>query len=90
MLLHNFLQAAGRTIVVSVPLELSTDHQEILNLANEHGFVTASMCCERKGWSSARFQGSINVLLKEGMAWIDIHGGTVAVQVLFVDILIVL
>jgi ESCRT-II complex subunit VPS22 len=64
-------------MVVSVPTELDNDHVSVLNAAQERAgqgialqHVTAST-----GWHPDRAQRAMDLLLHEGMAWIDYYQG---------------
>lgn len=67
-------QVSGRTMVVFVPLELSTDHREVLDAAWSEGFVSEKMFISQYGWTKHRFYGVINVLAQEGITWVDMNG----------------
>lgn len=72
-------------LLVSIPLELNKDHEELLDIAasTQQGlgdyvgtFVTEEAMILR-GWAEARFQIIIMGLLREGIAWIDDYEGQV-------------
>ncbi len=53
-------------------MELSQDHSSILVLAQEtKGIVTATLLGEKLGWDIDRSVIALNVLMREGMVWID-------------------
>mmetsp|Transcript_34105 Transcript_34105/g.59483 ORF Transcript_34105/g.59483 Transcript_34105/m.59483 type:complete len:206 (-) Transcript_34105:4005-4622(-) len=54
--------------IASVPLELNTDHQLLLNKATGTGYVNRAMLHD---WSDLRFQTAVDKLLGEGLAWLD-------------------
>jgi hypothetical protein len=58
-------------MIASVPLELNNDHEIVFAVGNEDGFVSATLLREYHGWSLPRFDSVINVLLKEGIVWLD-------------------
>ncbi|KAF6170366.1 hypothetical protein GIB67_012376 [Kingdonia uniflora] len=60
-----------RKLVRSVPTELNKDHNEILELAQAHGYVTVDEVERRLSWSSGRAIDTLETLLKEGLAMID-------------------
>jgi len=61
-----------KQMLVSVPQELSPDHTEVLDLAQESsGCVTASMLKKKKKWSDDRAEQALSTLESQGMAWID-------------------
>jgi hypothetical protein len=62
-------------MVLSVPLELNTDHQEIFSISNELGYVSERIICDQRGWPRERYFGVINLLAQEGIAWLDIEPG---------------
>lgn len=60
------------TMVVSVPTELDNDHMEIMTLAqNSGGSVSMEHAQETLEWSQDRCQRAIDLLLSQGMAWVD-------------------
>ncbi|KAK8942652.1 hypothetical protein KSP39_PZI009257 [Platanthera zijinensis] len=60
-----------KKLVRSVPTELNRDHNEILELAQGQGYVTAEEVEKRLSWSSGRAMDALETLLKEGLAMID-------------------
>jgi len=78
-------------MIVSVPMELDNDHMEIMKLAqrdvdekndndfrienNLGGAVTCRKIMEATGWDANRTTRAIDILLSNGMAWLDIHDG---------------
>jgi hypothetical protein len=59
-------------MVVSIPMELTTGHHEILSIASEgEGYVSERIVCEQRGWSRERFFSVINLMVQEGLAWVD-------------------
>jgi ESCRT-II complex subunit VPS22 len=61
---------AGR-LVRSVPLELSTDTNEVLDLAGGRGWVTARQLAEGLRWEVGRAGAALDVLLADGLALVD-------------------
>ncbi|RLN78683.1 hypothetical protein BBJ28_00024518, partial [Nothophytophthora sp. Chile5] len=58
--------------IVTVPVVLSPDHSTILALAqNTGGMVNASILARELQWDKKRSMLALNVLLREGMTWID-------------------
>lgn len=58
--------------IVTVPVVLSPDHATILSLAqNTGGMVNVSILARELGWDKKRSMLALNVLLREGMTWID-------------------
>jgi ESCRT-II complex subunit VPS22 len=66
--------------IVSVPAELDQDHFEVLTLAqakaDSHGQVTLNDIIQQTRWGRERALRAINLLLSEGMAWLDVHQDT--------------
>jgi ESCRT-II complex subunit VPS22 len=63
-------------MIISVPTELDNDHMEIMKLAQVyHGSVSLEHVREGTGWESERYQRALDLLLAQGMAWLDIHRG---------------
>lgn len=58
-------------LVRSVPTELNRDHNNILEMAQDRGFVSAEEIENRYGWTKGRVMDALNTLLKEGLAMID-------------------
>ena len=71
-------------IIVSVPMELDNNHLQVMNIAQEEHSNDASDCYGRvtkvqiknaTKWENERIQRSIELLLRQGMAWLDVHDG---------------
>lgn len=72
-------------MIVSVPMELDNDHMEIMKLAHREGelkrdgctigVVTVKEIMSHMGWDSERTNRAIDILLGNGMAWLDVHSG---------------
>ena len=58
-------------MLLSVPMELNTDHFELFTVAQELGYVSEKQLETLKHWSAERFHKVINLLLHEGVVWID-------------------
>lgn len=65
------IKVGKEKLVRSVPTELNKDHNEILELAQAHGFVTVEEVEKRLSWSSGRAIDALEILLDEGLAMID-------------------
>jgi ESCRT-II complex subunit VPS22 len=66
------VRISNASMILSVPLEITTDHQTIIAAASENGsFVNVEDSISLLGWTSERFLHVINLLLQEGMIWID-------------------
>lgn len=61
--------------LLTVPMELNTDHDDVFSIAEEGGFVSAELMVRRLGWTAVRFEVIINKLLREGIVWIDSKDG---------------
>mmetsp|Transcript_12246 Transcript_12246/g.14032 ORF Transcript_12246/g.14032 Transcript_12246/m.14032 type:complete len:248 (+) Transcript_12246:99-842(+) len=70
------VQIGKSKMILSVPTELDNDHMEIMSLAQIYG---GSISFDRirgdKGWNADRCQRAIDLLLTEGMAWVDNYQG---------------
>jgi len=62
-------------MIVSVPCELNKDHMAILESAQATGFVTISGLTKTLQWDKQRFDTVLNLMLQEGMIWIDLQSG---------------
>ncbi|ETO69114.1 hypothetical protein F444_14205 [Phytophthora nicotianae P1976] len=61
-----------RTMIVTVPVVLSQDHSTILALAQTTGgMVNVSILARELQWDKKRSMLALNVLLREGMTWLD-------------------
>jgi hypothetical protein len=59
-------------MVVSIPLELTTGHHDILSIASEcGGYVSERIVCEQRGWARERFSSVMDMMVQEGLAWVD-------------------
>jgi ESCRT-II complex subunit VPS22 len=64
-------------MVISVPTELDNDHVSVFQLAQENKGqgLTVHDVVERTKWNEERVKRALDLLLSEGMAWLDIcHG----------------
>ncbi|XP_009591703.1 vacuolar protein sorting-associated protein 22 homolog 1 [Nicotiana tomentosiformis] len=68
---YEVITVGKRKLVRSVPTELNKDHNEILELAQAQGFVTADEVQRRLTWSLGRATDALETLLEEGLAMID-------------------
>lgn len=69
------IEVGGKSLIVSVPLEMNKDHEELLSEAQDSGFVSESTMRNTYGWTTARFEMLIYPMLQEGMIWIDDYEG---------------
>ncbi|GAB5034637.1 eap30 family protein [Nannochloropsis oceanica] len=68
---------SGRTIlVVSVPLELSSDHSTILEVAQgKASHVSMSQIITQLKWEEQRVKIALDLMMQGGMVWVDEQGG---------------
>lgn len=57
--------------VCTVPFVLSDDTGEMMNVAEEFGFVSLTLMQKKKGWSSDRYKEKSEFVIKEGLVWVD-------------------
>jgi len=69
------IEVGSSTMIVSVPTELNTDHMEVMTLAKTMQCVTIEQVREATGWNDARAERALQLLLQEGMAWLDKYEG---------------
>ena len=64
-------------MIVSVPIEMNTDHEYVISAASEEveGFVTEELMRRLHGWTTERFGTIIHPLLQEGIVWVDEYQG---------------
>ncbi|GMH33069.1 hypothetical protein BSKO_00903 [Bryopsis sp. KO-2023] len=67
----NLITVGNRTLVRSVPGELNTDKNKILELAEDGGYVSIPWLKQHTGWIDTRIEESLQGLLNEGFAMID-------------------
>ncbi len=66
------LVAVGRASYVrSVPGELNTDKNRVIELAHTAGHVSRAGVAARTGWGAQRVEEALGALLKEGLAMLD-------------------
>ena len=58
-------------MLLSVPMELNTDHLELLAVAQQIGYVSEAQLRVLRTWPAERFAKVINLLLVEGVVWVD-------------------
>lgn len=64
------------TMVLCVPTELDNDHMEVMHAAQERGEgITLDEVVQATGWGVGRAERAIELLLQEGMAWVDDYKG---------------
>jgi ESCRT-II complex subunit VPS22 len=78
------VQVGEKTMVISVPTELDNDHMQILTIAQGSdgdddvtpiSGLTMDQIIARTNWTESRATRAMDLLLQEGMAWIDICKG---------------
>lgn len=81
------IQVGSSTMVVSVPTELDNDHMQVMTVAQanciapgENGTntvqgITIDQVMSATNWNRQRVDRAIELLLQEGMAWVDNHQG---------------
>lgn len=69
------IKVGSSTMIVSVPTELDNDHMEVMTVAKEMQCFTLDQVQDATGWSHDRAKRSLDLLLHEGMAWLDKYEG---------------
>eukprot|EP01102_Stenamoeba_stenopodia_P022861 TRINITY_DN9680_c0_g1_i2.p1 TRINITY_DN9680_c0_g1~~TRINITY_DN9680_c0_g1_i2.p1 ORF type:complete len:255 (+),score=64.39 TRINITY_DN9680_c0_g1_i2:31-765(+) len=68
----NIISLGSRKIIQSVPCELNTDHTAVMVLAQDNkGCINASKVKQELSWTDARIETVFNLLLQQGMVWVD-------------------
>ncbi|CAG0893002.1 unnamed protein product [Darwinula stevensoni] len=69
------IPSGNRYLVQSVPMELSMDHTQVLNVAEGStlGCVTREDLEKGLGWTRERAERALRDMVREGMAWVDEH-----------------
>lgn len=65
------VKLGNRSLVQSVPGELSQDKNEALNLAQGAGYTSKEEVMHRLKWDETRASENLSALLKEGLAMLD-------------------
>jgi len=65
------LSVGSRKMIQSIPCELNNDHTTLLAISQKDGFITKSDIQSRLLWNEERSNLVLELLLKEGIAWID-------------------
>jgi ESCRT-II complex subunit VPS22 len=70
------IKVGKSTMIVSVPNELDGDIMRVMAVGNEisHGITVDDMIVATQ-WSRERVERAVQLLLQEGMAWLDTHQG---------------
>lgn len=70
------VEVGKSTMIISVPTELDNDHMEIMTLAQGYdGSISLDQVKDDKSWDTDRSKRALDLLLAQGMAWLDINGG---------------
>mmetsp|Transcript_29624 Transcript_29624/g.45187 ORF Transcript_29624/g.45187 Transcript_29624/m.45187 type:complete len:253 (+) Transcript_29624:85-843(+) len=70
------VQVGDSTMIMSVPTELDNDHMEIMTLAQIYnGSISLALVRDSKGWDAGRSKRALDLLLAQGMAWLDTYQG---------------
>jgi ESCRT-II complex subunit VPS22 len=65
------LDISGKTMVLSVPTDLNQDHQTLLSLCRGKRFISTGAVRRDLGWSFERYKAATDLLIRDGMIWID-------------------
>jgi len=71
------VQVGKSTMVISVPTELDNDHMQVMTAASaykETG-ISVDQVMYTTQWTRERTQRALDLLLQEGMAWVDNYKG---------------
>jgi ESCRT-II complex subunit VPS22 len=80
---YEIVDAGNQPMIVSVPMELNKDHVTLINLAQDSCYVTMKGAAKELKWTEKRVQAILEMLLKEGMVWIDTQVSDKEVQFWF-------
>jgi ESCRT-II complex subunit VPS22 len=72
------VDVGSSTMIVSVPTELDQDHMQVLTAAQQLDGctgLTVDDVVRSTGWGAERVERALELLLQEGMAWLDVHQG---------------
>ena len=70
------IQVGSSIMIVSVPTELDNDHMQVMTLAkNNTQSITLEQVQQGTGWNRDRAERALQLLLHEGMAWLDNYQG---------------
>jgi ESCRT-II complex subunit VPS22 len=73
------LKLGGSTLIISVPLEVTNDHEQLLYAAEqEGGMVNEERMRKDYSWTKERFAIIIRSLITDGIVWIDGYNGSVS------------
>ncbi|XKL63263.1 hypothetical protein PGB90_005627 [Kerria lacca] len=68
----------GEYLVQSIPGELNMDHTAVLQLVSKQNkpYMSVSILREQLQWDTERAKKSLNHMIKEGLAWMDLKNTT--------------
>ena len=73
------VQVGKSTMIISVPQELDNDHMEVMATATNYQTSTSGITVDdvmrNTGWDRERAQRGLDLLLTEGIAWLDEYKG---------------
>ena len=69
------ISVGKREMVKSVPMEFNRDHTSILAHCQQTACGTITQLMRKTKWPKDRVQRTLNMMLNEGVAWIDTQGG---------------
>jgi len=67
------LTVGSRKMIQSVPCELNIDHTTVLVLAQKNSWVNPSLLKKELNWTRERIDSVLDLLIHEGMAWLDLQ-----------------
>lgn len=65
------MTVGSKTMIRSIPRELSSDQSTVLEAIQVLGFVTVSMLEDNLSWENARAETVIEDLLAASLVWVD-------------------
>jgi ESCRT-II complex subunit VPS22 len=63
----------GKSMILSVPMELNNDHEHLIQLSRDYGYISEQLARDAENWSAERFYLVLTPLLRDGMVWVDDH-----------------
>ncbi|KAI9297664.1 vacuolar-sorting protein SNF8 [Neoconidiobolus thromboides FSU 785] len=68
---YKLITIGDKKLISSVPKEFDRDQIQLLDLAQQHGYITLPMIQEKLSWAKERGERTINNLLLDGLCWVD-------------------
>ncbi len=68
---YEIVEIGNQPMIVSVPMELNKDHEALIKLAQDTCYVTMKGALKALKWPEKRVQAVLDLLITEGMVWID-------------------